>query len=202
MGEVVVARDAGIAILQSSDRLIDFIDFDQPSPSDALRQLVDVGVQATLVLDADGTVLGDALLAAAEHVGLLVADPGLDLDRGLPLTWIERGRLAQHRGKSVGVLEVGKPAVALGLPAGDDIVQLARPDLGQVLVKGHAAIDHDGGPFLEADARGKAIEHGGERVAVLCVAGKDLVRDRKSTRLDSSHLAISYAVFCLKKKYD
>src|SRR5688500_19408179 len=26
-------------------------------------------------------------------------------------------------------------------------------------------------------------------------------RDRKSTRLNSSHLVISYAVFCLKKKY-
>src|SRR5690625_6626532 len=32
---------------------------------------------------------------------------------------------------------------------------------------------------------------------------KDMVptmRDRKSTRLNSSHVAISYAVFCLKKK--
>src|SRR5256885_6039434 len=30
------------------------------------------------------------------------------------------------------------------------------------------------------------------------IAGR--VRDRKSTRLNSSHLVISYAVFCLKKK--
>src|SRR5256885_11540981 len=28
----------------------------------------------------------------------------------------------------------------------------------------------------------------------------DIIRDRKSTRLNSSHLVISYAVFCLKKK--
>src|SRR5205814_4657576 len=28
----------------------------------------------------------------------------------------------------------------------------------------------------------------------------DATRDRKSTRLNSSHLGISYAVFCLKKK--
>src|SRR5437660_3316850 len=37
----------------------------------------------------------------------------------------------------------------------------------------------------------------------LVKAGKDwrkLNRDRKSTRLNSSHVAISYAVFCLKKK--
>src|SRR2546426_8943851 len=34
---------------------------------------------------------------------------------------------------------------------------------------------------------------------VLLVDGQDQ-RDRKSTRLNSSHLVISYAVFCLKKK--
>src|SRR5437870_7308628 len=31
-------------------------------------------------------------------------------------------------------------------------------------------------------------------------APESRVRDRKSTRLNSSHVAISYAVFCLKKK--
>src|SRR5256885_13087427 len=34
--------------------------------------------------------------------------------------------------------------------------------------------------------------------ASLCANGE--CRDRKSTRLNSSHLVISYAVFCLKKK--
>src|SRR3712207_8927378 len=32
------------------------------------------------------------------------------------------------------------------------------------------------------------------------VTGEELMRDRKSTRLNSSHANISYAVFCLKKK--
>src|SRR5215510_16016589 len=31
-------------------------------------------------------------------------------------------------------------------------------------------------------------------------SGRCCPRDRKSTRLNSSHVAISYAVFCLKKK--
>src|SRR5437899_6253819 len=31
-------------------------------------------------------------------------------------------------------------------------------------------------------------------------SGRGVQRDRKSTRLNSSHLGISYAVFCLKKK--
>src|SRR3989454_5351139 len=41
------------------------------------------------------------------------------------------------------------------------------------------------------------------RAAVGALASKDRerrTRDRKSTRLNSSHLVISYAVFCLKKK--
>src|SRR5256885_6066669 len=35
---------------------------------------------------------------------------------------------------------------------------------------------------------------------VLCDNAKEFRGDRKSTRLNSSHLVISYAVFCLKKK--
>src|SRR2546426_7095255 len=36
--------------------------------------------------------------------------------------------------------------------------------------------------------------------AVVRALGQRLEKDRKSTRLNSSHLVISYAVFCLKKK--
>src|SRR5690554_6987113 len=36
--------------------------------------------------------------------------------------------------------------------------------------------------------------------SVVSVNVRDLERDRKSTRLNSSHVRISYAVFCLKKK--
>src|SRR5947199_3052106 len=38
----------------------------------------------------------------------------------------------------------------------------------------------------------------GQRTALSRVSTR--ARDRKSTRLNSSHLGISYAVFCLKKK--
>src|SRR5256885_16235630 len=40
---------------------------------------------------------------------------------------------------------------------------------------------------------------GGVHVGRRCLAGA-VGGDRKSTRLNSSHLVISYAVFCLKKK--
>src|SRR5438874_10445229 len=58
---------------------------------------------------------------------------------------------------------------------------------------------HDALPIYRAE--------GGTRVGTLVVAvlhqrhrGARAVTDRKSTRLNSSHVEISYAVFCLKKK--
>src|SRR5690242_915067 len=42
-----------------------------------------------------------------------------------------------------------------------------------------------------------------KRIDALTVAGSEValeIQDRKSTRLNSSHMSISYAVFCLKKK--
>src|SRR5256885_8826929 len=56
----------------------------------------------------------------------------------------------------------------------------------------------DGGP----DGRdalvlvGRAVRHGHAHQP----EAESIATDRKSTRLNSSHLVISYAVFCLKKK--
>src|SRR5256885_10851517 len=62
-------------------------------------------------------------------------------------------------------------------------------------------------PHLHAEVALAAIERG---LPVLCekplartpAEAREIVSaaDRKSTRLNSSHLVISYAVFCLKKK--
>src|SRR2546426_3954017 len=73
--------------------------------------------------------------------------------------------------------------------------------------------------FRSAEAQRKFLEHCGHRARVTGhlshqIRRGDLhdlawfqrasvfpvLRDRKSTRLNSSHLVISYAVFCLKKK--
>src|SRR5205807_10622680 len=51
---------------------------------------------------------------------------------------------------------------------------------------------------VEVDGRGRD-EQLGHAHAEKCLR-RALRRDRKSTRLNSSHLVISYAVFCLKKK--
>src|SRR5207244_10786508 len=50
---------------------------------------------------------------------------------------------------------------------------------------------------IEADAAARAVHVGGRDRRADLVA---IEADRKSTRLNSSHQIISYAVFCLKKK--
>src|SRR5205807_5280772 len=49
--------------------------------------------------------------------------------------------------------------------------------------------------------RHRAFDRERERHSVAVLGNlRQIERDRKSTRLNSSHLVISYAVFCLKKK--
>src|SRR5262245_26229960 len=76
-----------------------------------------------------------------------------------------------------------------------------------------ASLEHPriaAGPILVARPQGieQLLDHGlitharrGQAARVEVAAlGQGDVLDRKSTRLNSSHLGISYAVFCLKKK--
>src|SRR2546430_14419283 len=60
---------------------------------------------------------------------------------------------------------------------------------------------HDALPILKprSPAMASAVTISGEATNA-CVFGFPSWRDRKSTRLNSSHSQISYAVFCLKKK--
>src|SRR5262245_65292303 len=51
---------------------------------------------------------------------------------------------------------------------------------------------------LDVDAGGRLVEE--EHLRLVRERLGDEHADRKSTRLNSSHLGISYAVFCLKKK--
>src|SRR5690349_24518235 len=52
-----------------------------------------------------------------------------------------------------------------------------------------------------AEVRVRHADHGAFDHARQAIDdGLDFLRDRKSTRLNSSHVEISYAVFCLKKK--
>src|SRR5256885_5430093 len=75
-----------------------------------------------------------------------------------------------------------------GHPAGDEVIRNVCAILRASL--------------REHDVPGR---YGGEEFGVIlpetrAAGAEDRAEDRKSTRLNSSHLVISYAVFCLKKK--
>src|SRR5256885_6943714 len=57
-------------------------------------------------------------------------------------------------------------------------------------------------PYTTLFRSSRTMDHAGYQVALDVFEGPLdlLLQDRKSTRLNSSHLVISYAVFCLKKK--
>src|SRR5690349_22889432 len=72
---------------------------------------------------------------------------------------------------------------------------------------------HDALPIscrsVQRDLEATEVQREGRGIGPGCDGGNpapnalrfgELVRDRKSTRLNSSHVEISYAVFCLKKK--
>src|SRR2546430_13431881 len=52
----------------------------------------------------------------------------------------------------------------------------------------------------EANGEHRAWARGSRLLHLSPLAGRGRLPDRKSTRLNSSHSQISYAVFCLKKK--
>src|SRR5256885_9402266 len=73
----------------------------------------------------------------------------------------------------------------------------ARRDRAAVQQLRAAPASREGRPALHhAGARRRAADDPRRRACVTRLA----LRDRKSTRLNSSHLVISYAVFCLTRK--
>src|SRR2546427_6787092 len=63
------------------------------------------------------------------------------------------------------------------------------------------AVDVVGKPLRQLFLQGAILRSGlGVRPKVVAHRRNSWRRDRKSTRLNSSHSQISYAVFCLKKK--
>src|SRR5436190_22780936 len=59
---------------------------------------------------------------------------------------------------------------------------------------------HDALPISAADVANQVERFRRETRLCAELSHPNIVRDRKSTRLNSSHTVISYAVFCLKKK--
>src|SRR5699024_12336006 len=88
------------------------------------------------------------------------------------------------------------PSSTLLLPSCSFVITPATSELSPLSL-------HDALPIFGRPPLGKGQDH---REPALAIDQGDhraltlLAQDRKSTRLNSSHVSISYAVFCLKKK--
>src|SRR6476659_3537401 len=92
---------------------------------------------------------------------------------------------------AVGAAESGRPTLVF---LTKEAVRLAVPGVA-------VGVACQGCPPLPDLLRRYADAGGRFYVCPICFEAKQLDKgDRKSTRLNSSHLGISYAVFCLKKK--
>src|SRR5690625_5512118 len=82
------------------------------------------------------------------------------------------------------------PESAIAPSAGEQYIFVLQPD--QTVRRRSGKIGIRRGGWVEVSG----IEPGQE----VLITGLQKVRDRKSTRLNSSHVAIAYCVFCLKQK--
>src|SRR5205807_10061429 len=108
-----------------------------------------------------------------------------------------------------GSMSQGPAAIALGFKTVGESPKIAGVLLNNVGSEGHrrsvedAIWDTAKLPVLGALGRIPALDIPQRQLGLLPVTENkewDRMIDRKSTRLNSSHLVISYAVFCLKKK--
>src|SRR5690625_6111200 len=98
----------------------------------------------------------------------------------------------------------GKTAVVSGARRGiGRAMTLALATAGADIVAVSATMGESDSVVDEVRSLGRVCEvhqvDFADREAVMAL-GHELAEDRKSTRLNSSHVAISYAVFCLTKK--
>src|SRR5438067_11881984 len=88
------------------------------------------------------------------------------------------------------------PYFFINATASTEIYTLSLHDALPIYGRGHWYRVHDGALVRRRRARHQGAAQSPARSA----DRQRRRRDRKSTRLNSSHVSISYAVFCLKKK--
>src|SRR2546426_6829723 len=96
----------------------------------------------------------------------------------------------------VNLTTAGSLATSIGIGAGNTLEGLVAAYLVNRFANGRRALQHSG-DIVKFALLAAVVS---TTVAATCGVTSLSLGDRKSTRLNSSHLVISYAVFCLKKK--
>src|SRR4051812_49659199 len=97
------------------------------------------------------------------------------------------------RKHAIGLMLAVGALLPVPAPAQDEEASLAYPNVAFTFAAAYVA--EDAGLFAKHGLRLKPLVVAGPGSTNAVISG-----DRKSTRLNSSHMSISYAVFCLKKK--
>src|SRR5690606_40199181 len=99
----------------------------------------------------------------------------------------------------------GQHSVLIGIlnAIAESLLEILRTDSHTRPERPSLAGPHEGDRISKPEGSRLSVDRTG--VIPIPIRGKEnvtLTQDRKSTRLNSSHVKISYAVFCLKKKKD
>src|SRR5256886_4541873 len=160
----------------------------RPETVDALTQ---VGIERAFAIQEYGIPIA---LRGTDLIGQAPTGTGKTLGFGIPL--LERLRSVDEGSDGVPQALVVVPTRELCLQVPRDIAAAGKTRNIRVLpIYGGVAYE----PQTEALTKGIEIVVGTPGRLLDLAKGKQAA-DRKSTRLNSSHSQISYAVFCLKKK--
>src|SRR5437899_10255105 len=132
---------------------------------------------------------------AGEPVAKSVVKAGLKVDHVIAKESTEA--VVNH---VIGAIKRTKASIVLGVGGGKDIdvAKLASAKASVPFMSIPTAASHDGIASPYASIKGGSRPYSIRAQAPVAILTD--IEDRKSTRLNSSHLGISYAVFCLKKK--
>src|SRR5690625_455063 len=168
------------------------------------------GPVATLLVQNGTLKQGDSIVVGTTYgrIRTMINDKGQQIEAAGPSTPVEITGLnaTPNAGDQFVVFEDEKTARQIAETRSDEAVEEQRQSVNKVTLENLFDSLEEGelkevNIIVKGDVQGsvEALVGSLEKIDVDGVR-INVVQDRKSTRLNSSHVAISYAVFCLKKK--